>query len=131
MSWRLTIAAAAFVLAGCTSALTVAPESDFTLRVNETATLSGTTISVRVDSVVGDSRCPINAVCVWAGNAAVWLRLMADAEPGTNAAVNTMVDPRSTSFEGKTITLVGLDPQPTQGKPISQSDYRVRLRFSQ
>jgi hypothetical protein len=116
---------------GCASApLTVSPETDFTLRVNELATLSGTNITLRVDSVVGDSRCPVDVQCVWAGNAGVWLLLKAAAEPGTPLDVNTTVDPRTASFQGRTITLVGLEPAPRQGQPIRQEDYRVRLRFA-
>ena len=120
-----------FVTACASAPLTVSPETDFTLRVNELATLAGTNISVRVDSVVSDSRCPVDVQCVWAGNAAVWLLLRADTEPGTTASVNTTVEPRTASFSGRTITLVGLEPAPRQGQTIGQGDYRVRLRFNQ
>jgi hypothetical protein len=119
-------------LVSCASAaLTVAPETAFTLRVGQLATLSETHISLRVDSVVGDSRCPIDVQCVWAGNAAVWLSMRADAEPGAPLSVNTTVDPRAASFRGRTITLMGLEPSARQGQRLTQDQYRVRLRFSQ
>lgn len=128
----LSVALATLVSTGCATApLTVSPETDFTLKVRESATLQGANISVRVDSVVGDSRCPVNATCVWAGNAAIWLLMSRDNEPGTSLTLNSDVEPRSASFAGRTIAVVGLEPLPSAPQKLTQDQYRVRLRFSQ
>lgn len=119
-------------LASCATAatMTVAPQTEFTLRVRgEWAQLSGTKVSVRADSVAGDSRCPADVQCVQAGNAEVRLRMKTGAEGEALLYVNTTIEPRSTSFAGRTITLLGLEPLPRQGQPTRQEEYRVRLRF--
>jgi hypothetical protein len=127
------MAVAAFTaLAACASAtITVSPETDFTLRVKEWAQLDGTPLSVQVDTISEDSRCPSDVQCVWAGNARVQLRMRTATAGDAVMPVNTMLDPRSASYGGRTVTLVGVEPQPRQGQPIRQEDYRVRLRFTQ
>ena len=43
----------------------------FVLQYGETKTLDGDHLSVTFSSLTGDSRCPANATCIWAGQAIV------------------------------------------------------------
>jgi hypothetical protein len=43
------------------------PSTTLTLRVGETRSAHG--ISVTFETVISDSRCPLDVVCVWAGDA--------------------------------------------------------------
>ena len=116
---------------GCATApVTVTPDTDFTLRVSEWAQLSGTNLTLRVDSIAGDSRCPVDVTCVWAGNAAVWLLVQDGSDATARVNVNTTLDPRVFDYRGRRITLVALEPAPRQGQPLRQDEYRVRLRFT-
>jgi hypothetical protein len=45
----------------------VAPGSSFRLALGSTVRIRGTDLHVTFDRVVEDSRCPVNVLCVWAG----------------------------------------------------------------
>ncbi len=51
----------------------------FDLRVGESAVVPGG-LRVAFDRVVSDSRCPIDAICVWAGEAVLALKLSRGAD---------------------------------------------------
>jgi hypothetical protein len=98
----------------------------FDVRVGETAYIADTRLSVRVNAVPEDSRCPRDAVCVWAGNARVSLAL----REGTNADaadVNSTLDPHAVTRWGYTVELVDVQPLPTAGQPIAAQAYVLRL----
>jgi len=42
-------------------------ETTYTIKVNECTTAAGENFTVCFDSLITDSRCPINAICVWEG----------------------------------------------------------------
>lgn len=71
------------------------------------------TVKVTLRKVESDSRCPMNALCIWEGDAAVSLRL----EQGTQQTDVTLhTSPKggavSTTFGGVELRLVGLTPFP-------------------
>jgi PrcB C-terminal len=86
-------------------------------------------VRVTLLHVVNDSRCPINALCIWEGDAAVTLRF----EQGTQSADVTMhTSPKmgvvSTIVGGAEFQLVGLTPFLVIGQPAPQeSDYTAIL----
>jgi hypothetical protein len=49
------------------------PGVPFTLGVGELAVVAGLDATVGFDGVAADSRCPINVICVWEGDAAASL----------------------------------------------------------
>jgi hypothetical protein len=49
--------------------LCFSPGDTISLAVHETAVRSDGRFAVRLDSVLEDSRCPVDVVCVWEGNA--------------------------------------------------------------
>jgi hypothetical protein len=85
-------------------------------------------LGVRFKGVSADSRCPIDAVCVWAGDAVAELELTAGA--GTTAlALHTTLEPRSESWNGAKVTLLELTPAPRAAEPTRADQYVVKLRF--
>lgn len=98
----------------------------FDLRVGETAYIADTRLSVRVTAVPEDSRCPREAVCVWAGNARVSLTLR-DGTKTDVPDVNSTLEPRSVTRWGYTVELVDVQPLPTAGQAIPAQDYVARL----
>lgn len=83
----------------------------FDLRVGESAVVTGG-LKVTFDRVVSDSRCPIDAICVWAGEAVLALKL----SRGTDAPVEREVRADSSSPEvshlSYRIKAVALAPYP-------------------
>jgi hypothetical protein len=77
-------------------------------------------------SVEGDSRCPIDAICVWAGDAEIALKI----EQGTQAAVaalHTTLEPKKTVWNGYTISLVTVTPARKSTKSGDPADYRAEV----
>jgi hypothetical protein len=98
----------------------------FDLRVDETAYIADTRLSIRFDAVAEDSRCPRDVMCPWAGNARVSLALREG--PNADAAdVNSTLEPRAVTRWGYTVELVDVRPVPLAGQPIPAGSYVVRL----
>jgi hypothetical protein len=123
-------------LAGCSQLQPLDPnievplDQSFVLRVDQTATVTGTPLSVRFEQVLEDSRCPTDAVCVWAGNARAHLVLSVDRDEELGLDLNTGLEPRAASTLGYRITLENVQPLPTSGSAIPPADYLVHLRVS-
>jgi hypothetical protein len=81
--------------------------------------------------VENDSRCPVDAVCVWAGDATVQFTIgftnrdiMA---PVRLLELHTGSGPRSASGYGYLVILTRLDPEPRAGMTIRPEDYRATV----
>ena len=84
-------------------------------------------ILVRFLSVPADSRCPANAECFWAGDAAVALVSSTGSGPTYADTLHTPLDPKSVLRSGYRITLLEVMPYPVA--PLHIPDYSVRLRI--
>jgi hypothetical protein len=100
----------------------------FELRAGETARIVGLGIQVFFRGVASDSRCPSDATCVWAGDAALRVRAAVGRTDWTPFDLHTNLDPRSARIGGHTITVVGLSPTPATGRTIPNERYTVTLR---
>ena len=83
-------------------------------------------LSVRFVSVIGDSRCPINAVCVWGGDAIVRIHVAAGTGRGDRDLHTGTMEP--VTFDDVQVRLVELTPYPFSGRDTPPSDYRATLR---
>jgi|SRR5919109_2668827 hypothetical protein len=110
-----------------TSGVICAPLGEpFDVRIGETAYIADTRFTVRVNAVPEDSRCPRDAVCVWAGNARVALTLR-EAAKADDADVNSTLEPHAVTRWGYTTELVDVRPLPTAGERIPAQEYVIRL----
>ncbi len=100
---------------------------EFDISVGQEVQVQGTGMTIRFNGVSDDSRCAIDVQCVWAGNAIVRLTLTAPGTAGTDAALNTTLDPKSASFAGYSVRLTGLKPAPRSGTAIAASSYVATL----
>lgn len=64
--------------------------------------------------VAGDSRCPKNALCVWAGDAELELRAYRDRDQ-KRFSLHTNLEPREAVVLGYRLKLVGLEPEKESG----------------
>jgi hypothetical protein len=136
----LVTALAAVSLAACGSSTTssslpvptttdVTLDQQFTLSPGQTARIPAQGLEIRFDSVSGDSRCPEDVVCVWAGDAAINLTLTRNGQ-SRSVAVHTTLDPKVVVEGGVSISLVKLAPNTSSKKSIPQGEYRVQLLAS-
>ena len=98
---------------------------EFELAPNQSTRIAGSDLTVGFRRVVGDSRCPIDAVCVVEGKAGIELDLFG-ARAGGPVLVDSRLPVRWTDGH-YTIELLELRPNPTVSRPIKPENYRLRL----
>jgi hypothetical protein len=102
---------------------------EFTLAIGQTVVIAGSDLRVTFEAVPEDSRCPLDAYCVWAGNGQVRLRLRRSGLDHT-ALLNTNFDPRAIVIEAYRLELLDLKPQPYAAHPTPPTAYRAHLQVS-
>jgi hypothetical protein len=88
-----------------------------------------TSMQLRFVSVLSDSRCPANALCVHAGDALVRLEVINPVSDRTVYDLHTN-NGQPVRHDDVTITLVELSPYPYAGQEIAPRDYRATLRLA-
>lgn len=81
---------------------------------------------LKFDGVESDSRCPIDAICVWAGNGEVNMVISTDRDK-KRFKLNTFLEPKKYIFDDFVIELKALNPAARSDKPIKPEDYSVDL----
>ena len=96
----------------------------FSMKIGESITVGELRLTFR--SVEGDSRCPTDVVCVWAGDGEIALKIEQGNKAGV-AALHTTLEPKKTDWEGYTIALVGLTPERKANTGIDSADSRAEI----
>ena len=106
---------------------TVTIDQQFTLAPGETASIEGSDVRVRFDGVTGDSRCPIDAVCIQGGDAIV--KVQASGDGGSvPLELHTGDSSRASAAYGALrVALVELQPYPFSSRTTAPGDYRATL----
>lgn len=128
------LAAAALALSGC---MTIIPQPDMPIeqpaapegsngwqKLGEASDFGPVITPVRV---VEDSRCPMNARCVWAGRVVVETRIT--LRGGADVRVVPMTMGEAVQVADGTATLVAAWPDQVTGREISDDEYRFAYRF--
>lgn len=100
---------------------------EVTIKAGELVTVSGTSLAIKFTSVTGDSRCPVDVTCVWAGNAETEMAFHVPGSPVTVGYLNTLEEPREISYAGYLIKLTDLKPYPKEGVEIDPNEYEATL----
>jgi hypothetical protein len=100
-----------------------------TLAPGQTTAVEGASLTVRFEGVSGDSRCPIDAICITGGDAQVHIIVAPVAGVRQNYTLHTG-DMRPVTHGDLTVALVDLTPYPYSARPIQPSEYRVTLRLT-
>ena len=122
---------AVFLIAACLGAAcggnptepTAVPlDQPFDLRAGESALVPGG-LKVTFDRVVSDSRCPIDAICVWAGEAVIALKLSRGfAAPVEREVRADSASPEISHLEYK-IKVVALSPYPRSNRKTPSEEF--------
>ncbi len=114
-----------------TESSTVDLDETFTLAPGDRARVDGVDLTVLFDQVASDSRCPVNVVCVWEGDAVVKATLSQPGQSSSTVELHTSAQSaRKVTYGSLTVTLVGLAPEPREGTAISQGAYRATFVVS-
>jgi len=100
---------------------------EFTMRIGDRVKVSGPKIIIDFVDVLSDSRCPVDVVCVWTGNAQIQLQLQSKGHPPKSVLLNTPQPPIQEEFKHYVVKLVKLDPPKISNHQIDKSDYVVTL----
>ena len=95
------------------------------LKYNQKAIVNSE-LTIHFEGVAGDSRCPMDANCVWAGDGEINLNLSKENE-SKDISLHTTLDPKLYDFAGYRIELKTLNPYPKSTEIIKQEDYNVEL----
>lgn len=90
--------------------------------------IPGSDLRVVFVAVTEDSRCPVGVNCVWAGDAAVAIRIESRGADSSTYTLHTNEQfAREVSHGDWRIRLDSLVPQPTADGPPRREDYRLTL----
>jgi hypothetical protein len=125
-----TVLMVAMLCAGCAGSSTQPSQTPlgqpFELRSGASAMLDGG-LTITFDRVASDSRCPMNALCIWAGDAVVALSISQGPGGSVSRELHTNAAESVTSYLAYSITLLALAPYPRTDRQISPGDYVATL----
>ena len=135
MNLRTAVVAAVLSVAACASQTTATEPVVYSLgeasdsvqiRVGETISVEGTLIKFAL--VVSDSRCPMDAICVWEGDAAVQVSVQKGSDTQM-MQLHTTLEPHSSTAHGYKIELLSLNPYPRASTPTRPDSYSAWFRI--
>ena len=101
---------------------------EFSLNIGQSAGIQGEELQIKFLNVIGDSRCPKGATCVWQGEVSCMVEItyyeslhrLVLTQPGLTD------EPSSQPFEDYQITFQ-VEPYPEVGRIISENEYQLLL----
>ena len=102
-------------------------DREFSLDIGQTAHIEGDELFIKFKAVLEDSRCPVNVLCVLAGNAKVEFEIRDIDGQNKTIALNTEDEPKNTNLKGHKLTLLSLSPPRIDGASIAPEQYAVTL----
>jgi hypothetical protein len=112
--WAFAAVCGLAAIQSCASAevIVAQPGTAFSLPLGQTAALRGNATRLKFNQVREDSRCPANAMCVWAGDAKIELGISRDGG-AVETKVMSITPPNNELVTGNLhIRFVGLAPYP-------------------
>jgi hypothetical protein len=97
-----------------------------TLSIKMSETVFSGDFSIQLDSIVDDSRCPSNAVCIWQGLADAKLIVKKGSDSQT-IRLKTVSKMDTMTVFNRLIRILNVSPYPNGQGRIPQGDYVVRL----
>ena len=99
--------------------------ANIVIAVGSTARASGAVVTFQ--RVVSDSRCPLNAACVWAGDAVAEFAVSARGLDSHYELHLNDAAKRSVTHRGIIIEFQSLDPLPVAGEKTDPAAYRAKV----
>ena len=101
------------------------PESA-SFKVGETKSVGG--LSVTLDAIKADSRCPVDVTCVQAGELLATVTLQSRDDLGTSMDVSSNKEP--IEFDGYAVSITAVSPEANSKVILTEADYAVTLRVA-
>ena len=107
----------------------VGTDTVFFLRVGQEVRAPDTVMRIGFGGVGADSRCPVDVMCVWQGDAAVEIGVAFGEGPTVPYVLHTALEPRGVELGIYRITLVEVRPVPVSTSRIPPNQYVAGLRL--
>ena len=98
------------------------------LKVGEAARVQGAGVLIRLEEIVADSRCPIDALCVHAGDAVVGIGVSGRSDGTLRLHANG--EPKRGVVGDVAVRLLEVAPAPVSTRPTLPAEYSVSLEVS-
>ncbi len=110
-------------------------DSQFRLKINQTAFIESESLKIKFLDVIEDSRCPSDVICSWQGQVTIIVNIVKNEQNLgdfnlTNRA-GLYEDLAIKNFDGYSIKLVKVDPYPKTTIKIELSDFIITLLVSE
>jgi hypothetical protein len=99
----------------------------FDIRVGEGVEVSGQGVTLHLAGVPADSRCPVSAVCVWAGEAALAIGFTTRELSRDVSLTVSAEGVGEVEVSGYRVRAMALEPYPQEPGVIPQADYVASL----
>lgn len=120
---KTLLSALPLVLLAACATVPAPPAHEGPAALGQTTMVGG--LAVTPERVVEDSRCPMNARCVWAGR--VVLRAQVEGGAWRRSVDLTLGEPKHVA-DGA-LTLVSVTPEQVAGEEIDPASYRFAFEF--
>lgn len=121
------VAVKAFPVETATETVEAVLGQEVELRVDQVAEYAAEGLSVRFWDIPVDSRCPIDVVCVWQGEAIAAFRLTLPDGTVQDLRLHHEGESRAARIAGFRFEVRSLEPAPESTRALRVTDYRVRL----
>ncbi|MEX2154755.1 MAG: hypothetical protein WD825_15545 [Gemmatimonadaceae bacterium] len=113
------------------AAKVVSVGDEFVLAPGQRVTISDSDLSLEFERVTSDSRCPKDVQCVWAGNAAIRLKVVEQMSEPRLVELDTYGDRQKAQLGMFELQVVALTPDPVSTERIEPRQYRLTLRLTE
>jgi hypothetical protein len=103
-------------------------ENRVTVKVREQKAVNKQ-LSIKFVEMVGDSRCPADMRCVWAGNAKIKVELSGKGKSQI-VELNTGIKPQSVVYGGYEIKVIALEPRIRTNVRINPDSYTATFSIT-
>lgn len=114
----------AALLTGCVTMPSVGEDGSTEVRLGQRVNLGGPRVTPL--RVLEDSRCPMEARCIWAGR----VRLSVRVTTGAGSTVRELASDKPLQVAGGQLILQGVMPPRSTQRTIAPSDYRFTLHYN-
>ena len=121
-----------FAFASCKKESAVFDENLIAINQCRSFTRDAISLTCCLDSVIEDSRCPIDAVCIWQGRGVARFKVNTQNTVHTITLATIKFTPfnKDTTLAGFKIELIGLSPYPDLKKPLRYKDYVAEVKIT-
>jgi hypothetical protein len=115
------------LILGLSQAVFAQAQEQVQIRGGQQKRVANGKVRITFISVTEDSRCPINAKCIWAGNAKVKIQVSVRGGETKTFVLNTNGGDHAGTADAFRVQLEDLTPGKQTSRPLRQRDYRVTL----